>query len=100
DQFVSTDAAQFSPADLEQDFWKSFNDEQLNAIIEQALTANHDIRIATARLREARAIRGEARLDFAPTVTASGGRTESRVSERQAPVAALPRNQDYYDAGF
>ncbi|HEY0938875.1 MAG TPA: efflux transporter outer membrane subunit [Steroidobacter sp.] len=100
DQFVNSDRAQFSSTDLERDFWKSFNDEPLNQLIEQALTANHDIRIATARLREARAIRGEARLDFGPTVTASGGRTESRVSERQAPVAALPRNQDYYDAGF
>ncbi len=100
DQFVSNDAAQFSPADVESDFWKAFDDEQLNALIEEALAANHDIRIATARLREARAIRGEARLDFAPTVTASGGRTETRASERQAPVAAIPRDQDYYDAGF
>lgn len=100
DEFVSTDAAQFSTADVESDFWKSFNDEQLNALIEQALTANHDIRIAIASLREARAIRGEARLDFAPTVTASGGRTESRASQRQAPLAAIGRDQDYYDAGF
>lgn len=99
DQFVSTEAT-FSPADVESDFWKSFNDEQLNTLIEQALTANHDIRIAIATLQEARAIRGEARLDFAPTVTASGGRTDSRVSQRQAPVAAIPRDQDFYDAGF
>lgn len=100
DQFVSTDPAQFSTENVEGDFWKAFNDEQLNTIIEQALTANHDIRIATARLREARAIRGESRLDFAPTVTASGGYTETRASERQAPVAAIPRDQDYYDSGF
>ena len=100
DEFVSNDAAQFSPADVESDFWKAFGDEQLDSLIEQALTANHDIRIATARLREARAIRGEARLDFAPTVTASGGYTETRASQRQAPVAAIPRDQDYYDAGF
>lgn len=99
DQFVSTDATQFATANVEADFWKSFSDEQLNTLIETALTANHDIRIATASLREARAIRGEARLDFAPTVTASGGRTESRVSERQS-YAGVSRDQDYYDAGF
>jgi multidrug efflux system outer membrane protein len=98
DQFVGTDPAQFATADVEGDFWKAFNDEQLNSLIEEALTANHDIRIATASLREARAIRGESRLDFAPTVTASGGRTESRGSERQA--AGFARDQDYYDAGF
>ena len=99
DQFVSTDPAQFATANVEADFWKSFGDEQLNGLIEEALTANHDIRIALASLREARAIRGEARLDFAPTVTASGGRTESRVSERQS-LPGVDRNQDYYDAGF
>lgn len=100
DQFVSADPGQFSSTAVESDFWKSFGDERLNSLIEQALDANHDIRIATARLREARAIRGEARLDFGPTVTASGGRTDTRVSERQAPVAGIPRDQDYYDAGF
>lgn len=100
DEFVSTDAAQFATAEVERDFWKAFNDDSLNALIEEALTANHDIRIATARLREARAIHGEARLDFAPTVTASAGSTDSRASQRQAPVAAIPRDQDYYDAGF
>src|SRR5687767_7477628 len=67
DEFVSTDPAQFATAEVEGDFWKAFNDQQLNTIIEEALAANHDIRIATARLREARAIRGESRLDFAPT---------------------------------
>jgi outer membrane protein, multidrug efflux system len=104
DQFVTANVGsggeEFSPADVESDFWKAFGDEQLNTLIEEALTANHDIRIATARLREARALRGEARLDFAPTVTASGGRTESRASARQAPLANIQRDQDYYDAGF
>ena len=58
DSFVGVDGAQFSTADMEREFWKAFNDEQLNGMIEQALAANHDIRIATARLREARALRG------------------------------------------
>lgn len=99
DQFVSPDP-QFSAAAVESDFWKAFDDQPLNDMIEQALQANHDIRIAIASLREARAIRGESRLDFGPTVTASAGRSETRVSQRQAPVAAIPRDQDYYDGGF
>lgn len=101
DQFVGADSTQFSSADVESDFWKSFNDEQLDTLIEQALASNHDIRIAAARLREARALRGETQLDFAPAVTASAGHTESRVSTRQtAPIAGVARDQDYYDAGF
>src|SRR5262245_38686264 len=88
DSFVGTVPARFSSEDVERDFWKSFSDQQLDALIEKALAANHDIRIATASLREARALRGEAQLDFAPTVTASADHTEARGSVRQiAPIA-------------
>jgi multidrug efflux system outer membrane protein len=101
DQFVGTDAAQFSTQDVEREFWKQFNDQQLNDLIERALVANHDIRIATSRLREARALRGQSRLDLAPTVTASGGYTKARASSRQlGPLQNVDREQDFYDSGF
>jgi outer membrane protein, multidrug efflux system len=101
DQFVGVDATQFSTADVEHEFWKAFNDQQLNEMIERALTANHDIRIATARLREARALRGESQLDLAPTVQASSGYTKARASDRQlAPDPTADREQDFYDSGF
>jgi len=101
DSFVGVDGAQFSTADMEREFWKAFNDEQLNDMIEQALAANHDIRIATARLREARALRGESRLDLAPTVQGSAGYTKARASDRQlAPAPTTDREQDFYDSGF
>jgi outer membrane protein, multidrug efflux system len=102
DSFVGVEGAQVSSADMEREFWKAFNDEQLNAMIEQALAANHDIRIATARLREARALRGETRLDLAPTVQGSAGYTKARASDRQltpTPTTA-DREQDFYDSGF
>src|SRR5687768_8915121 len=101
DTFVGVDATQFSAADVEREFWKGFNDQQLNELIERALAANHDIRIATARLREARALRGEARLDLAPTVQGSAGYTRAQASERQlAPAPNADRDQDFYDSGF
>jgi multidrug efflux system outer membrane protein len=101
DQFVGVEGAKFSSAEVEREFWKAFNDQQLNEIIERALAANHDIRIATARLREARALRGETKLDLAPTVQASAGYTKARASDRQlAPLPNVDRNQDFYDSGF
>lgn len=99
-QFIAVETQQFVPATAETDFWTSFNDRQLNELIERALVANHDIRIAQSRLAEARAIRGESRLDLAPTVTASGGYTETRASARQVPVPGVDRDQDFYDASF
>jgi len=100
DQLVDANNAQFNAAEVEQDFWKRFNDPLLTEIIEQALRANHDVRIALSRLSEARALRGESRLDLAPTVTAGAGATDARASERQAVAPNADRDQDYYDAGF
>jgi len=100
DEFVDASATQFNTAAVEQEFWKGFNDPLLTEIIEQSLRANHDVRIALSRLSEARALRGESRLDLAPTVTAAAGATDARASERQAVVPNADRDQDYYDAGF
>lgn len=94
-----TDSTQFTPASVETDFWQSFHDPLLNELIDKALLANHDIRIAQSKLAEARAIRGESRLDLTPTVTASGGYTESRDSVRRT-LPGADREQDYYDASF
>jgi multidrug efflux system outer membrane protein len=100
DQFAATEAAKFSTADVEADFWTSFNDPLLTDLIEQSLRANHDLRIGLSRLSEARALRGESRFNLAPTVTAQGGATDARASKRQLPFANADRDQDYYDAGF
>lgn len=100
DAFVSGQEATFVPEDVEGEFWKGFGDAELDTLVAQALSANHDIRIAEANLHRARALLGETRLDLAPTVTASGGRTESKASERQLQGAAVDRKQQYYDAGF
>jgi outer membrane protein, multidrug efflux system len=100
DEFVATDALQVSRAEIENDFWTSFNDPLLNELIEDSLHANHDVRIALSKLSEARALRGESRLDLAPTITAGLGATDVRVSERQNPFTEVDRDQDYYDAGF
>lgn len=99
DEFVAVENVKFTTAAVERDFWKSFNDPLLDQLVEQALASNHDIRIAATRLREARALRGETRLDLAPTVTGSAGHTEARSSARQIALGAS-RDQNYYDAGF
>ena len=42
-------------------FWRQFNDPLLNQLVEQALKANADVKVAQARLQEARANAGAAR---------------------------------------
>src|SRR5215207_9020758 len=62
--FGSLDTATYSVETTIEQFWKQFGDETLNRLISEAMAANHDLRIALARLHEARAARGESRFDL------------------------------------
>lgn len=61
-----TSAATNSLAELP--WWEVFHDEQLRTLIQVALTNNYDVRIAAARVEQARAIVGETRSQFFPQV--------------------------------
>ncbi len=100
DEFVGAGGSRFDNDEIEREFWRAFDDPLLNRLIEEGLRSNHDIAIAMARLREARALRGGARLDLAPTVTERAARVESRASERQVPFPGADRDQDYYETSF
>jgi len=73
------------------EFWRTFDDPVLTLLIDDALRANTDLRVAVARLDQARAITRQSRLDLFPTVTAEGGYTRERASAAQAP--GVPRDQ-------
>ena len=49
-------------------FWRQFNDPLLNQLVEQALKANADVKVAQARLQEARANAGAAQAELLPSV--------------------------------
>src|SRR2546426_10944849 len=80
-------------------WWRSFNDDTLNGLVDAAVATNTDLRIATANLREARALRRLANFDFGPTVTASAGYANERLSKVNLPPG-FPRDIEVYDAGF
>src|SRR5205807_460465 len=98
-QFAGAQGGPYSGADAQAKFWTEFGDDTLNRLVDQALGANHDLRIALGRLVEARAIRREARFDLTPTVTASGGYTKERFAAVDSPTGG-PFNARFYDAGF
>ncbi|USJ01080.1 efflux transporter outer membrane subunit [Xanthomonas prunicola] len=51
-------------------WWSQFDDPVLEQLVRDALFANHDLRIAVARVKQARAVFVERRLDQAPHITA------------------------------
>jgi outer membrane protein, multidrug efflux system len=100
---ASSDAVPVVTADtaLIGEYWRALRDTTLVRLLEQGLGANFDVRVAEARIRGARAVRTEARLDFVPTVTAAAGYTRQRIAGASFPVGggSFP-DQDIWDAGF
>ncbi len=79
--------APFTPAVVPQVFttkpydpswWRQFDDPVLDELESNALAANHDIRIAVARVEQARAVFSDVRLDQYPIVTADASATKQK----------------------
>ncbi len=75
-------------------FWRAFNDAPLNALIDQALQANTDVKLAQARLQEARANAGEASAARLLSIGVNASAVEVDVpgpvrSDRQFSASAL-----------
>ena len=97
-QFAGAETGTYSTAqDPQVEFWKQFDDETLDQLVSDSLTANHDLRIALGHLVEARAARRESTFDLAPTVTAAGGH---QTQLAPGAVYGFPVTASYYDAGF
>ena len=62
-------------------WWTQFNDPQLTTLIEEALAANLDLRLAVARIDEARANLRLARSSLYPALDADFGASRSRRSQ-------------------
>ncbi len=82
------------PTAAEQDlahWWTTFEDPMLTSLVERAVQSNLDLRLAEARVRQARAARGVAASGLGPTVDATG-------SYRRSGIRAV--TSDLYQAGF
>jgi outer membrane protein, multidrug efflux system len=96
DQFAEASNANFNADDVATHFWTQFNDPTLTSLVNDALLANHDLRIALANFNASRAIHRETRFDLAPTVTAGAGYTE----QLYAKGLNTARDVSYYDGSI
>jgi len=78
-------------------WWRAFNDDKLTALVEESILTNLDLKIAAARVRQARSARGIAAGGLWPAVGASASyqRTHS-----EAPTSFGLANGDRFQAGF
>ncbi|WP_162098135.1 efflux transporter outer membrane subunit [Bordetella petrii] len=84
----SWQTAQPAEEALRGEWWKLFGDDTLNALETQAQQANHSLQAAAARLKQARALLGNARSEQFPTVDAGFGPTRQRPSPASQGLSA------------
>lgn len=90
DQAGKADAASFG----DQKWWDAFQDEALRSLIQTALQQNYDVRIAAARILEARAQLGITRADQFPSVAASASSVNERLPQSvRIPTVETSANQ-------
>ncbi|MDX2274451.1 MAG: efflux transporter outer membrane subunit [Hyphomonadaceae bacterium] len=94
-QSLSADAASAWPQDQ---WWRGYNDAQLDALIEEALAHSPSLAQAQARLRAANAVAAGARGDALPSITANARVNETEQSQSVGfPADFIPSG--YVDTG-
>lgn len=86
-------------------WWETFNDPQLDSLIDRAAKQNLDLRAAEARVREARAQRGVVSADLFPQVDVNGSyqrarRSGSNLNNNFSDTGNRASEFDLYQAGF
>ncbi len=79
------------------DWWTVFQDPTLTSLINRSVASNLDLKLAEARIREARAAKGVAAGGLGPTLAGSGAYQRSRSSAENRTGASTG---DQYRAGF
>jgi multidrug efflux system outer membrane protein len=99
--FVEANPDHYAPVQSASALWSSFDDPVLDALIERALAENRSLAQASARLGEARALRGLETFALLPVVTAQSSAERNKPSTRDPfipPDAA--QTTETYRAGF
>ena len=86
-------------------WWRNFHDQELDSLVDRAVQSNLDLRIAQARVREARAEYGIAVGNLGPTVDASALYSYQRQSQTQPIIGTFPVpgsafQYNLYQSGF
>ena len=84
-------------------WWKNFNDTNLDSLMAAAVESNLTLRIAEARVREARAERGVVAGGLWPSIGGSASYSRNRFGANSFPPLAgfgVPLDYNLYNAGF
>jgi NodT family efflux transporter outer membrane factor (OMF) lipoprotein len=97
--FMGTRSPLFSGDEPPGRWWSLFRDPLLDSLVEQALTANTDLRVAAANLARSRAVLRESRAGRLPTTDISASALYGRAPGNAA-VPGFEREDWTFDAGL
>jgi outer membrane protein, multidrug efflux system len=83
-------AAATNAAKLPTDWWRIFNDDELNSLETRAVETNQDLKQAVARVTEARALLGVSKAELYPSISGNGAYSRNRFS---ANSSGLPQRK-------
>jgi multidrug efflux system outer membrane protein len=99
--FANGGQAQYRTNAAVSDWWRIFNDAELDKLVNEAAASNMDVRIATANLLEARAERLGARSDFLPAITGEASYNNDKFSSAGLfGATGVGRQEELYAVGF
>jgi len=91
----------FTIGEVDVRWWRQFNDPTLDGLVSKALQSNLDLKVAQARVQQARALRTISTLDLLPIIHAGGGYTKTLGSQDAYPNIPRPqRERELYEVGF
>jgi outer membrane protein, multidrug efflux system len=97
-KFHAADANLVTEQPFNTRWWNQFEDPVLDSLVDRSLASNNSIRVARARLAEARAIFDERKLDRFPTVPVTASYTHSK--EQIPGFGDQRRTINNFTAGF
>lgn len=80
---------------FEKEWWKIFNDKNLNALVDKALKNNTDLRISFLRFEQAAATLGINRSDLFPKVSASAGAARAKTPKNASALGSSSINNSF-----
>lgn len=95
--FVSSSEPGVSRAPVPDSWWHLYDDQRIDAWVEEALTSNTDLRKANANLERSRAAVKEAQARRQPSAAVSGGVQYAQLAGEQYLLPITPPRNTYYD---
>ena len=81
-------------------WWQSFNSDELDCLVAEAISGNFDIRTAWSRLKQADAVARKAGADLRPTVDYSGGAQKKWQQTRADNTGTLSWDSETWSTGL